>query len=412
MAETDPMSVDERRKYLHKMRIRYWQATSKGERGKLLDEMQTVTGLHRKSLLRLIKGDLARRPRRKQRGRTYGLEVATALEKIARSLDYPCAERLQPNLVWLAEHLAKHGELVLSDAVRAQLGQISVSTVRRLLPPSQRTTARIAHRKGLASTTFAQRRSIPMRRIPREERQPGHLEVDLVHHCGISTSGLYVHTLQMVDVATGWSECAAILGRSYLVVADAFARLERRLPFPVLEVHPDNGPEFLNHHILHYWTDRTSPIAFSRSRPFHKNDNRFVEENNFSLVRAYVGYARLDTAEQTNRLNQLFELLSVFHNYFLPVMRLAEKRVQPTRIQRIFDQPLPPLDRLCSSGSISPQQQQQLLAFRDALNPAQLHDQIQALVDQLSVLPGARSDSPENVFLTLFLQPEEAANLR
>lgn len=104
MIETTKMSIDERRKYLNKMRIRYWQAKTKKERGLLLDEMMAVTELHRKSVQRLIKGELARKPRRRQRGKTYGIDVADVAKKIAHSLDYPCAERLQPNLVWMAEN--------------------------------------------------------------------------------------------------------------------------------------------------------------------------------------------------------------------------------------------------------------------------------------------------------------------
>jgi hypothetical protein len=62
-------------------------------------EPMNVTGLHRKSVLRLINGELSCKPRRKQRGKTYGSDVAGAIAKIAQRLDYPCAERLKPNLV-------------------------------------------------------------------------------------------------------------------------------------------------------------------------------------------------------------------------------------------------------------------------------------------------------------------------
>jgi len=222
MAETDPMSVAERRKYLHRMRIRYWQAKRKKERSHLLDEMQAVTGMHRKSLLRLIHGELGRKPRRKQRGKTYGVEVEEAVRRIAFSLDYPCAERLKPNLEWMANHLEVHGELRLSGELREQLKTISVSSLRRRLRARGDAPQRIAHRKGLSRTTFAEKQTIPMRRIDWEERQPGHFEVDLVHHCGVSTDGQYAHTLQLLDVATGWSECVAVLGRSYLVMQDGF----------------------------------------------------------------------------------------------------------------------------------------------------------------------------------------------
>ena len=119
-----------------------------------------------------------------------------------------------------------------------------------------------------------------MRRIPWNEQQPGHFEVDAVHHCGQSSSGHYVHTVQMVDVATGWTEQVATLGRSSLVMEDGFRRILARLPFPVLEIHPDNGSEFLNAHLVRFWKDTVKDVTLSRSRPFHKNDNRFVEQKN------------------------------------------------------------------------------------------------------------------------------------
>jgi hypothetical protein len=133
MSIEEAMNVNERRKYLHKMRIRYWQAQTRGEKRQLLDEMASVTRLHRKSILRLIHGELARRPRRKQRGREYGLAVDQAVAVIAESLDYPCTERLMGNLVWMAEHLEQHRELHLDEPTRQQLQQISLASLRRCL---------------------------------------------------------------------------------------------------------------------------------------------------------------------------------------------------------------------------------------------------------------------------------------
>lgn len=408
MAETDPMTVAERRKYLHKMRLRYWQAKKKSERGCLLDEMEAVTGLHRKSLLRLINGDLVRKPRQRQRGKVYGLDVNAAIGTIARSLDYPCAERLKPVLVWTAEHLEAHSELRLEAGVRELLEKISVSSLRRRLPASQRATQRIAHRKGLPSPTFAQKQMIPIRRIEWNERRPGHFEVDLVHHCGINAEGQYAHTLQMVDVASGWSECRAVLGRSYLVMQDGFERIASRLPFDIREIHPDNGSEFLNAHLVRYWKDKVQ-VELSRSRPFHKNDNRFVEENNFSLIRAYVGYGRLDTIEQVRLLNQLHDQLWLYHNFFQPVMRLAEKQWQEHRLKRIYDDAAPPFDRLCKLGAFSPAVQQELNALRQATNPMILREEIQTLIDRLSALPCAKEGQIEDVHLSLFTFPNKEA---
>jgi hypothetical protein len=403
MAETEPMNVNERRKYLHKMRIRYWQAKDKRSKSVLLDEMAEVTNLHRKSLIRLIKGDLARKPRRQQRGKTYGMDVQQVVEQTARSLDYPCAERLQPNLVWLGKHLAAHGELELSAALERKLATISVSTLKRLLPSSRRRAERLAHRKGPPKASYAQRQAIPIRRIPWDERMPGHLEIDLVHHCGTSPAGQYVHTLQATDVATGWSECVAILGRSYLVIQDGFQRIEQRLPFPILEVHPDNGSEFLNDPLVRFWRERATPLDLSRSRPYAKNDNRFVEENNFSQVRAYLGYDRLDTVAHTRLINQLYDQLWLYHNFFQPVLRLKEKHFANGRCKRIYDPAVPPLDRLLQTNILPPHKQAYLLALRQSTNPIQLRQQIHDLIDKIAALPSAHGPT-EDVRLTLFSQ--------
>ena len=133
---------------------------------------------------------------------------------------------------------------MITAEVLEKLKQMSVSTLWRLLPRGEH--SRLAYRKSRPGASTALRQAVPVRRIRWNEPEPGHFEVDLVHHCGVSTEGQYVHTLQMVDVATGWSECAAILGRSYLVMQDGFQRILKRLPFPVVEIHPDNGAEFFN----------------------------------------------------------------------------------------------------------------------------------------------------------------------
>jgi hypothetical protein len=403
MSIEEDMSIDERRKYLHKMRIRYWNAKSRKERSELLDEMEAVTELHRKSLIRLVRGELARKPRRKQRGKRYGLEVKAAVQVIAESLDYPCAERLHSNLVWLALHLSRHSELKASKEVLEKLEQMSVSTLWRLLPRGEEKRTRLAHSKERPGQANPLRQAVPVRRIRWDETQPGHFEVDLVHHCGASADGQYVHTLQVLDVATGWSECAATLGRSFLVLEDGFRRILQRLPFPVLELHPDNGSEFFNVFLLKFWKTILPQVQLSRSRPLQKNDNRFVEENNFSLVRAYIGYQRLETVAQTALLNRLYDLLWLYHNFFQPVMRLQQKlpTSDPFHPKRVYQAAQTPFDRVCASGVLSNKQIRQLDTLRQASNPRQLRRSIELLLTQLSALPLARPGLTEDVRHTL-----------
>ena len=403
MSSDDKMSIEERRKYLRRMRKRYAQATRK-ERGQLLDEMEVVTELHRKSLIRLMNGSLERKPRRKQRGCTYRSDVDDALRVIAESLDYVCAERLTPNLVWMAEHLAAHGEMTITPQLREKLGQISISTVRRRLDRIRQDQPRLP-RKGPERANRVTK-DIPMKRIPWDEAEPGHFEVDLVHHCGPSVSGEYVHTLQMVDVTTGWSERVAVLGRSFRVMRVGFQRCLERLPFPVLEIHPDNGSEFFNHHLVRFFRDAVQGVELSRSRPYRKNDNRNVEQKNSTLVRSYLGYDRLDTVQQTRLLNLLYDKMWLYYNFFQPVMHLTEKTViavegRSARIKRSYDQAQTPFDRLCTTDAISNQDRHRLQALRDQTNPRQLRQEIYDLLDYLFSLPCATPGITEDVYQTL-----------
>jgi hypothetical protein len=404
MTTEEKMNIHERLKYLRILRPRYL-AASREERGRLLTAMEEATSMHRKSLIRLLGGDLERHPRQQQREPTYGAEVTAALRVIAESFDYICAERLAPNLVWMAQHLEAHEELQLSAKLLGQLGQISASSVRRRLANSPQDTPRL-HRRG-RPVGPSLTRDIPMLRIPWSEAEPGHFEIDLVHHCGPSASGDYVYTLQWIDVATGWSERVAVLGRGYRAMQDAFLRILRRLPFAVRELHPDNGSEFFNAHMLRFFGEKVQGARLSRSRPYHKNDNRFVEQKNSSLVRDYLGYDRLDTVAHTLALNQLYDQMWVYYNLFQPVLHLVAKEMlpataeQPARLRRRHDDARTPFDRLCATGVLAPEQRAQLERLRDRTNPRRLR---QAIYDQLEYvlsLPGAVPGQPEDVGLTL-----------
>ena len=402
MATKEEMTIDERYKYLRLMQKRYWAADKYG-RSSLLNEMAKVTGLHRKSLNRLIRGRLKRKRRRRQRGRTYGPEVDDAIRVMSESMDNICAERLQPNLVWLAQHLGRHGELHVTKRLLAQLDKVSVATVRRILQRIGQDQPRLKRRRPTERRSYQQ---IPTRRLAWDLKEPGHFEVDRVHHCGDISSGQYVCTLQMIDVATGWSERVAVLGRSYLVMEDAFRRILQRLPFAVRELHPDNGSEFLNDHMLRFWSVAMPGLEVSRSRPYQKNDNRFVEQKNSSLVRAYLGQERFDTIAHTDELNRFYEGMWLYYNLFQPVMRLSEKEVLPTengihRVKRHFDRARPPLDRLLETKSLETAQSARLKALRCDTNPRRLLRDLYRQRDDLFDLPPALAGQSQDVRQTL-----------
>ncbi|MFL5663838.1 MAG: integrase [Ktedonobacteraceae bacterium] len=374
MPTEDQMTVNERRKYLKLMKSRY-QKASRSQQSDLLTEMEQVTGLHRKSLLRLLHAQtLERKKRSKGRGRTYGLAVEQVILLVWESLDYVCAERLTPVLLSTAKHLAHFGSVRLTSEVEEQLAQISEATVTRLLRKHRGRKQRLPQ-KGPERANQV-RKPVPMKRIAWQTSDPGHFEVDLVHHGGESSEGTYAHTLQMVDVATGWSERVVVLGRGQQAMEAGFRRILERLPFGVKELHPDNGSEFFNHHLVRFWGEAITGLTLSRSRPYHKNDNRFVEQKNATLVRQYFGTIRLDTPEQVQAMNALYEKMWLYYNLFQPVMHLQEKICQQDKVVRHWDQAQTPYERLLATGTLSGEQHTRLQALYEQTNPLHLRQEM------------------------------------
>ena len=382
MPSDDKMSVDERRKYLKLVAPRYARA-GRAERSALLSEMAAVTGLHRKSLLRLVhKPTLERAPKGPRfRRRRYGAEVADVVRVVWESLDYVCAERLTPVLLSTAQQLAQWQELVLTPEVEAGLRTISRATVQRLLQRFQQDSPRLPRRKPQPPNHLL--RDVPMERLSWATASPGSFEADLVHHCGLVAAGEYVHTLQLVDIATGWSERVGVLGRSQAAMVEGFRRVQARLPFPISHLHPDNGSEFFNDHLIRYFGEEMTGLRLSRSRPYRKNDNRFVEQKNGTLVRAYVGYERLDSGGQCAALNALYDQLWVYYNLFQPVLHLVGKVVVDGKLRREWDQAQTPYQRLLAGRILSPEQEARLAALYAGTNPRQLRKAIYQAVERL-----------------------------
>ncbi len=404
MSNPEKMTIDERRKYLKRMQARYRRA-DREKQSALLDEMEVMTELHRKSLIRLMQAEnLDRQPRRVQRGLTYDYTVDEALRILAETSDYVCAERLKPALPWLADNLAAHRELHLTAHLRELLEAISISTLRRRLARLTPEQPRLPRKHPTGRSRLAQ--EIPMGRIPWDEATPGHWETDLVHHSGPSTHGDYVHTLQLIDVATGWSERVAIFGRSQRAMEAGFRRIMVRLPFPILEIHPDNGSEFLNDHLVRFFRDKVKGVQLSRSRPYQKNDNRFVEQKNHTLVRAFFGDVRFDTLAHQKLLEQLYDQMWWYYNFFQPVLHLTEKqRIEQegqVRYRRKWDEAQTPFERLCATPVLKKSAQMRLRKQRDAINPRRLRKEIYDLRDRLFDLPLASAPSD-----TWLIPPDE-----
>lgn len=382
MPNQEKMSVDERRKYLKLMEPRYSKAKRR-ERGELLTEMREVTGLHRKSLVRLMgMASLERAPKKLRfKRRRYDCAVEDVVRIVWESLDYVCAERLSPALLSMARQLAQWEELALTSEVEEKLGSISRATVQRLLAGFQQDAPKLPRRKPQPPNRLL--RKVPMERLKWDISMPGSFETDLVHHCGPVAAGDYIHTLQLVDIATGWSERVAILGRSQAVMVKGFKRVQGRLPFPITRLHPDNGSEFFNDHLIRYFGEEMTGLSLSRSRPYHKNDNRFVEQKNSSLVRAYVGYERLDHVAQCAALNALYDKLWLYYNLFQPVMHMVGKQMADGKLRRKHDLAKTPYQRLLSTGILSQEKKTWLAALYAQTNPRSLRAEIYEDLEKL-----------------------------
>src|SRR6266571_1285800 len=374
MPTEDEMTVNERRKYLKRMKPLYLKA-KKAERSRLLTEMEQVSGLHRKSLSRLLHAQsLERKSRQKPRKPSYGAEVEEVIVQVWESLDSICAERLTPVLLPMAQHLARFATVKLTEEIEEQLQTISRATVSRILRRFRSRRRRLPQKGAERANQVT--KGVPMGRLAWSIKERGHFEVDLVYHSGESTIGEHGHTIQMVDVATGWSERVAVMGRGQRAMEAGFEHLLSRLPFAVVELHPDNGSEFFNAHLVRFWKEKVVGVHLSRSRPYQKNDNRFVEQKNDSLVRQYFGHLRFDTPEQVEAINLLYERMWLYYNLFQPVLHLTKKELVGDKVRRKWDEAQTPYQRLLATGVLSQEQRERLQTLYEQINPLILRQEI------------------------------------
>lgn len=379
------------REYREAMRRRYVGASRK-EKGKILDEFTMVTGLHRKTSVRLFgSAHKFRTSKRRGRPRKYDMAVALALKVIWEATDRLCSKRLHPFLEEMAAALRRHGEGTMIAEVEAQIRQVSPSTIDRLLRPYRRMGGR--HPFTTTRPGSLLKSSIPIRTFTDwQDGRPGFLEVDLVSHCGETTEGFYLTTLSAVDVSSGWSECVGVWGKGQERVGAAVHRMRQRLPFPSLGLDSDNGSEFINQHLYDYC--RREGIIFTRSRSYKKNDSCHVEQKNWSVVRRLVGYDRYSSRAALEALNRVYDLTRLYINFFQPVMKLVEKTRHGAKVHKVYDIAQTPYQRLLKSGVLTETKKQELAAIYYRLSPGLLLNQINqnleylwSLVDRPASIP-------------------------
>lgn len=330
----------------------------------------------------ILEGDAQRVPQRRPVVE-YGPEVLAPLKKIWEMLDFISSKRLVAALPEVIPRLEACRELRLTKTVRRKLLRISASTVDRLLK-SERARYAVKPRGGTKPGTLL-KHQVPIRTFAEwNEAEPGFLEIDLVGHDGGVSAGDYCQTLDMTDVATGWTVQAAVLNKAEKWVFEAIQTLRPRLPFALQGLDSDNGSEFINHHLVRFCQEHN--ITFTRARPYRKNDTCYVEQKNWSIVRRFAGYGRYEGATACALLNELYRLLHDYTNFFLPSMKLKEKTRDGARVKKRYDSPKTPYQRVMDSPQVSKTAKEELKAYYEQLNPAELHRNIQRLQRKLPKL--------------------------
>ena len=209
---------------------------------------------------------------------------------------------------------------------------------------------------------------------------PGKMAADTVAHCGNSTEGQYINSLDMVDPVTHWSAQRAVWGKGSIGVLEATKDIEKSLPFPMTGLHVDNGSEFLNYHYKREFLDPPARkgFSFTRSRANKKNDNCYAEQKNWSVVRRYLGYDRLDFSELVPMINDLYRNeLSLYLNHFCRTFKLERKIAVKSRYRRIYGKPQTPYERVLASPHVTDDVKTVLTQQHQALDPVMLKIQIE-----------------------------------
>ncbi|MFI5305594.1 MAG: integrase [Nitrospiria bacterium] len=375
------MVMNSKRDYLNAIWQRY-QKADKNTKSLILDEFCLNCGHHRKHALRLLsrKSHLKRQiPKQKSGPKPvyHTPELLKVLKGIWFATDQMCSKKLQAALpLWLPFYEQEYNRVPIW--VKTKLLAMSPSSIDRLLKP-----VRVRYKtKGLSATKRGTllKNKIPIQTDRWNASKPGFLEADTVAHCGNSLAGDFVWSITFTDLFSAWTENRAVWNKGAHGVLSHIKEMEQNLPFQILGFDCDNGSEFLNHHLYRYFTQRPKdPVQFTRSRPYHKNDNAHVEQKNWSHVRQLLGYDRFDQLTLVSLINDLYlNAWNPFHNFFSPTLKLKEKIKVNSKYIKKYYKPKTPYQRLIESCHLSTEQKDKLIHSYQSLNPFKLKKMIES----------------------------------
>jgi Integrase core domain len=361
--------------------ITRYRAAPTTEKARILDEFTAVTGYHRKHAIRLLNSDAPLARSRAPRSRLYDEAVQQALILLWEAGDRLCGKRLKALIPILISAMERHGHLDLHPSVKERLLQVSAASIDRLLSGTRRHID--GKRRRHSGIGVAIRRAVPVRTFSDwGDPPPGFFEVDMVEHCGGSkTDGTFVHTLVLTDIASAWTECVPMPMRNQSLIVEALDAAASTIPFAMLGVDTDNDSAFINQTIIDYCNERG--LAQTRSRPYRKNDQAWVEQKNGAVVRKLVGYERLAGLDATRALAKLYAASRLYINYFQPSFKLRSKKRDGARVEKRYYPPATPYARLMDSLHVSDAIKTKLKRECDTLDPVALLRDIRAAQQEL-----------------------------
>lgn len=365
------MTQTSKQELLSEVKARYLKVGLKGKI-KILDEFCHNTGYNRKYAIRVLQAAHRYKARKQTGFKKYLGQTFQLILKIWELLNYPCGVRLKPQLLPMAENLLGHKEIPeLNETVKSQLLEIGSATLDRYLIRERK--IRRLHR-GRSTTRHGSllKSSVPIRITNWNTRIIGFMEMDTVTHCGDQLAGEFVYSLDMVEIASGWSEQIAVMGKGEAGIVKAIEEIKQGLPFELKGLDSDTGSEFVNWHMVKWCKE--NKLFFTRSRPYYKNDNAYVEQKNYTHIRKWLGYRRYDNKKQLALINDLYRNeLRLFNNFFLPVMKIRRKeKVNNSVCKKVYDTALTPYQRLMQSKQIPLKNKEQLRQLYETLNPVKL----------------------------------------
>lgn len=375
------MSQEMKENWLPKVQARYEKRSREGKT-RMLNELCEDHGYERKYAIKLVNGSL---PQFNGASRPGPMPRYEVIEPIVRQIwlaaEQPCGKRLVPILrQWLPFYERRFGEV--SGRQRKLVGKVSSATLDRLLIGARAEYpgwGRCGTKPGSLLKT-----EIPIRTGTWDLTQPGYLEADSVAHCGTSLAGSFVWSLTYTDIFSGWTEGRAVWNKGAAGVLAATQDVEEALPFGLLGFDCDNGSEFLNHHLWAYLAQRGSPVQFTRSRPYHKDDNAHVEQKNWMWPRQLLGYTRLEDSELVARISTVYkDVWGPLHNFFLPCLKLKQKWREGSHWRKRYELPQTAFDRLCRPGLLGLPQRKQLRERYASLDPFILKDDLEKQLKQI-----------------------------